>query len=626
MKQYITLAAFVAAGTASAWAGSLTTTTTTISSGDFAGTYSGGIVKIAPGTQFHSGTFSIFESDSNGEITWGNTFTGTATNIDFGGVSTSDAFWKRFASNQASTYGHTLYIEKSDASININTDFTPYSLGGLIVEGNADVADYSVTLGRGGTIFEIAGAQATGFVANVKANTTLLGNNGIAVNSNATWNIASGKTVTLSSSSGVKFSSGVGMSVSGGGSLVVSKLVFSGNDNWTFDGGLNLANSDKITLSDNSTATANEIGADSGFTGTVTLKNVDGTASVHVGVDLAKYGVSGSKIVLENMGGKNLWLSGGSVSADVELRGNGLTLNNGSGGATTTFTGAITGDGNFTQGANPGGNAIAQVYVFTGDVSGFSGDFIRTKGATDNRQGDRSSRLIFGNGGEGVTGTYTDDNGLLQYKSVSGSGSIEWGQQGGEWGVVYNYSNDVYATNNIVKGALVKQGAGSLTLTGDSSYAGGTTVEAGTLVAASATALGSGTLTVKNGSVFEIATEGLSLAGVTLEEGAKFAIDLSKFDVIEGEALNLVITQAITLGSLSDEALLADVNTQAEAFFDKDASTLGDYEDYVRNWGYDTTAGALTLTLTSIPEPSAFGLLAGLGALALAGARRRKKA
>ena len=27
-----------------------------------------------------------------------------------------------------------------------------------------------------------------------------------------------------------------------------------------------------------------------------------------------------------------------------------------------------------------------------------------------------------------------------------------------------------------------------------------------------------------------------------------------------------------------------------------------------------------------IPEPSAFGLLAGLGALALAGARRRKKA
>ena len=40
-------------------------------------------------------------------------------------------------------------------------------------------------------------------------------------------------------------------------------------------------------------------------------------------------------------------------------------------------------------------------------------------------------------------------------------------------------------------------------------------------------------------------------------------------------------------------------------------------------WNYSNLKG--TLTYSSIPEPSAFGLLAGLGALALAGTRRRRR-
>ena len=45
------------------------------------------------------------------------------------------------------------------------------------------------------------------------------------------------------------------------------------------------------------------------------------------------------------------------------------------------------------------------------------------------------------------------------------------------------------------------------------------------------------------------------------------------------------------------------------------------------NWkvaGYDSTTGTVTLTST-VPEPSAFGLLAGAFALALCAASRRRR-
>ncbi|QXE02295.1 phosphatase PAP2 family protein [Terribacillus sp. DMT04] len=70
-------------------------------------------------------------------------------------------------------------------------------------------------------------------------------------------------------------------------------------------------------------------------------------------------------------------------------------------------------------------------------------------------------------------------------------------------------------------GMLTKQGTGTLTLTGNNSYAGGTLLEGGTLEAASATAFGDGDLYVEDGTVLVTSEKPLHVNGnVTMEDGS----------------------------------------------------------------------------------------------------------
>jgi outer membrane autotransporter protein len=69
-------------------------------------------------------------------------------------------------------------------------------------------------------------------------------------------------------------------------------------------------------------------------------------------------------------------------------------------------------------------------------------------------------------------------------------------------------------------GTLVKVGAGTLTLTGNNSYQGGTALNAGTLAVGSNTALGPGTLTFADGTTLQAAANGLTLANAMTLNGA----------------------------------------------------------------------------------------------------------
>lgn len=94
-------------------------------------------------------------------------------------------------------------------------------------------------------------------------------------------------------------------------------------------------------------------------------------------------------------------------------------------------------------------------------------------------------------------------------------------------------------------GKLLKTGAGTLVLTGDNSYSGGTDLKEGTLGVGSSTALGTGALAVFNGSALQAHADGLNLANaVTLDGNA--TIDTQGY----GQTLSGAITDGEGVGGL----------------------------------------------------------------------------
>ena len=168
-------------------------------------------------------------------------------------------------------------------------------------------------------------------------------------------------------------------------------------------------------------------------------------------------------------------------------------------------------------------------------------------------------------------------------------------------------------------GSIKKQaGGGTLILSGANTFSGGINIALGKVVAAHTSALGTGAITVTNGSnaKLQIDVAGVTASGgVTFADGAKLVLsDALLINIGEQKALNILLANNIIFGSnqsLSSSNLSDFVNSYIEY-----GNAFSQYTD--KSWTY--TNGILTLT---IPEPSMFGLLAGLGALFLAGTRRR---
>ena len=161
------------------------------------------------------------------------------------------------------------------------------------------------------------------------------------------------------------------------------------------------------------------------------------------------------------------------------------------------------------------------------------------------------------------TGGTTISGGILQLGNGGTTGSIV-GDVNNNAALVFNRSNAVTFAGAISgSGTVTKLNGGLLTLTGASSYSGGTMLKGGQINVGHSTALGSGTLAMDEGTTLGFASDGLNLANAVVLTGTSDpVIDTGTFT----ETLSGVISGggALTKNG-SGTLVLAGANTYTGA-------------------------------------------------------------
>ncbi|HAE1103373.1 TPA_asm: fibronectin-binding autotransporter adhesin ShdA [Salmonella enterica subsp. enterica serovar Kisangani] len=179
--------------------------------------------------------------------------------------------------------------------------------------------------------------------------------------------------------------------------------------------------------------------------------------------------------------------------------------------------------------------------------------------------------------------------------------------------------------------SLTKEGAGTLILSGDNDYSGGTTINEGTLVAASTTALGTGLVDNNATLVLDVDGEVSAVGGITTHSGATTqlalgtSLDLGDSALIQqdGSTLNVGLNSdsvqpLITGGSatLGGDLVVSDASLQARAsdaefqsfkLMDMDSDISGDFTSLTMN--LTDQPDYLTVTGTINPEDASEYLL-----------------
>ncbi|ECD0363410.1 fibronectin-binding autotransporter adhesin ShdA [Salmonella enterica subsp. enterica] len=179
--------------------------------------------------------------------------------------------------------------------------------------------------------------------------------------------------------------------------------------------------------------------------------------------------------------------------------------------------------------------------------------------------------------------------------------------------------------------SLTKEGAGTLILSGDNDYSGGTTINEGTLVAASTTALGTGLVDNNATLVLDVDGEVSAAGGITTHSGATTqlalgtSLDLGDSALIQqdGSTLNVELNSdsvqpLITGGSatLGGDLVISDASLQARAsdaefqsfkLMDMDSDISGDFTSLTMN--LTDKPDYLTVTGTTNPADASEYLL-----------------
>jgi len=161
-------------------------------------------------------------------------------------------------------------------------------------------------------------------------------------------------------------------------------------------------------------------------------------------------------------------------------------------------------------------------------------------------------------------------------------------------------------------GSLTKTGSGALTLTGQSSYTGGTVVSSGTLIAGNAQAVGTGTVTVQSGGTF-LTDSGIAISNPVVLSGGSYGRRLGA-----GASLAGTLSATSNLASPASAVLLAGtLSASGTVTASFSAAAHGSASDILQLSGLPAANGSATdlfvlqLSMTSVAPGSYLGWLNG---------------
>lgn len=423
---------------------------------------------------------------------------------------------------------------------NTSTGTTTVSAGTLALSGGNAIADTAT----------VSLANTTGAILQLNASEII----GALTGGGATGGNLNLQTFTLTTG-GTNSDSTYGGAISGTGSLVktgTGKLTLSGINTYT----------GATTINGGGSLSVGDINNALGSTSSIALSNGTLSYTGNNATFTRGYTVSSSGGQIDTTtAGQTLTLSGGNVAitstGNFTVGGAGNTLissniTGASGGilnktglGTLTLSGANTytgvtniNNGTLALGVNNGVNQTATLTL--GDATANTNGVLRLNGFSQTLSG-------LSTAGAGTSNRVTGGSSTLSNLTINNSGASSFAGILGGSGTI---------ENNL---ALIKTGAGVLTLTGTSTYTGGTTISAGTIAVGAATNLGAigGSLSIGNGTL-QITNDLTSARNIGLTDASSaISVDSAKTYTNSGAitgngALNLTGSGTLLISGVSN--------------------------------------------------------------------------
>lgn len=495
---------------------------------------------------------------------------------------------------------------------------TTWSDGNTAVFAGADGAEGNYVISvTGGSTFATTGitVNSTGYVLQAASAATL----NLGTGTTSALTIATGKSATIGSNVTVTSSDGAGnTAIKGGGTLNI--------------GGSGITN-----------AAVTQSGL---------LIKIDGgtTVNVNTGGTLSASGTAAIVVGGSASQGGTLNVEGGAVSTTN----NNLVLANGTGatGTVNVNSGTVT----------LGGTSSVVRFGTSGGTSGtatlnLNGGTLATTGLT--RTGTTVATVNYNGGVLKATKTNASFmTGTITSAVKAGGAKIDTNSFDITLSQALTHDSGLGSTAD---GGLTKSGTGTLTLAAANTFNGRTLVSAGTLALSDVLALqnsaldvsGAGTVTF-TAVASDYTLGGLQGVGTLTATGKTIALNANGTSAatitgagdFQGSAAITVAASAFTFDGTLNVTISNTLSTGSHTFNLFDGQTGGAFDgvsiagSYTANGGsgsaftdangnsftFNNSTGDLSVTISAIPEPSTYAILAGASMLGLAVCRRRKTA